>query len=199
MNGGVWKDTNQPGGSRRPKAKNQRPAQIPTTEHVHDVSKDKDAPSQDDQDESLRAQLEFIDLKMQLQRWSFARSWRTARSSLSQTEDDISPWCCPQDIEHPAVSPGNAQLVDSDLVPLPGHEANAVSVSQAPLDRHLIGQYLDGCIKAAEAKIANATNKAVKEEAVKEIERLVERVVGEAGRLETQGVDIKEGEWGVLA
>ena len=182
MNGGAWKDTNQPGSSRKPKARNQRPAQISTTKHVHGVSKDTDAPSQDAQDEKLQARLEFIDLRMQLQRWSFARSWRIARSNPPPAEHDISPLCRPQDVEIPTVSPGKAQMIGDDLVPLPGHGTNTVAVSQAPLDRHLMGQYLDGCIKAAEARLAEATDKGKKEEIVKEIERLVERVVGEAGR-----------------
>ena len=180
MTGGAWKDTNQSRSSRKPKAKKERPAQIPSTKHVHDVSKDKDAPSQDAQDENLQAQVEIIDLRMQLQRWTFARSWRTTRSSPSPadtSEDEISPLSRPQDVKTPT----------DDLVPPPGHGADVVGVLHAPLDRHLMGQYLDGCIKVAEAKLAKATNKAAKEEVVKEIEQLVERVIAEAGRLETQG------------
>ena len=187
MTGGTWKDTNQPGSSRKTKAKQQRPAQIPTVQHARDVSKNMDAPSQDDQDERLRAQLEFVDLKMRLQRWTFARSWRTARSSPPLTEHDISPWCRSQDVETPVLSPGKAQLIGGDLVPLPGHGTNAVAGSHGPLDRQLMGQYLDGCIAAAESRLAKAPNRAVKEEAVKEIERLVGRVVGEAGRLGARG------------
>ena len=185
MTGGAWKDTKQPGSSKNPKARTRRPAQIPTVQHVQDVSKDKDAPGQDYQDESLLAQSEFIDLRMQLQRWSFARSWRTARSSpppADTLQDDISPLCRPQDVEAPVLSPGKAQMIGDNLIPLPGHEANAIGVSQPPLDKHLMGQYLDGCIKAAEAQLAKTTDKGKKEEAVKEIERLVGRVIGEAGR-----------------
>ena len=185
MNGGAWKDMDQPESSRKPKAQSHRLAQIPTVKHIPDVSKDKDAPSQDAQDEKLQARLEFIDLKMQLQRWTFARSWRTARSSpppADTSEDDISPWSRPKDVEAPISSPGKAHVISGDLVPLSGHGANTVAVSHAPLDRHLMGQYLDGCVKAAEARLAEATDKEKKEEIVKEIERLVERVVGETGR-----------------
>ena len=186
MNGGAWKDTDQPGSSRKPKTKKQRLAQIPTVKHIHDVSKGMDAPSQDSQDENLQAQSEFIDLKMQLQRWTFARSWRTARSSPSPAEHDISPWCRPQDVEAPTLSPGKAQIIGGNFVPPPGHGANTVAESHAPLDRQLMGQYLEGCIKAAEARLAKTTDKK-KEEAVKEIERLVERVVGEAGTPAARG------------
>ena len=190
MTGGAWKDTKQSRSSRKPKAKNERPAQIPTTKHVHHVSNDKDAPSQDAQDENLRAQLESIDLRMQLQRWTFARSWRTTRSSpppADTSEDEISPLSRPQDAETPKLSPGKSQTTSDDLVPPPGNGADVVGVLHAPLDRYLMGQYLDGCIKVAEAKLAKATSKAAKEEVVKEIEQLVERVIAEAGRLETQG------------
>ena len=190
MTGGTWKDTSQPARSKKPKAKQQKPARTPTTKHVRDVSRNMDAPTQDDQDKRFQAQLDLIDLKMRLQRWTFARSWRTARSSPPPAEasrHDISPWCLPQDVENPPIGPGKARLIDGDLVPLAGHCANAVADPYMLLDRHLMGQYLDGCIAAAEAQLAKATNKAVKEEAVKEIERLVERVVGEAGRLGARG------------
>ena len=89
-------------------------------------------------------------------------------------------------------------MIGSDFVSPPGPGANAVAVSHAPLDRHLMGQYLEGCIKAAEARLAKATDKKKKEEAVREIERLVGRVVGEAGRLVTPGgVEKGKGEWGI--
>ncbi|KAM0798041.1 hypothetical protein BDR22DRAFT_861383 [Usnea florida] len=189
MNGGAWKDTNQSRSSRKLKAKYERPAQVPTKKHVQDVSKDKDASSQDAQDEDIQAQSEIIDLRMQLQRWTFARSWRTTRSSppaADTSEDEISPLSRPQDAETPILSPGKSQTTSDDLVPPPGHGTDVVGVLHAPLDRRLMGQYLDGCIKVAEAKLAKATNKAAKEEVVKEIEQLVERVIAEAGRLETQ-------------
>ena len=78
-------------------------------------------------------------------------------------------------------------MVDGDLAPPPSHGANTVTESHAPLDRQLMGQYLDGCIKVAEARMAKATDKKKKEEAVEEIERLVGRVVGEAGTLGPHG------------
>ena len=44
-----------------------------------------------------------------------------------------------------------------------------------------MGQFLDKCIAAAESQLAAAGSKAKKKGAVREIERLVEKVVTQAG------------------
>ena len=52
-----------------------------------------------------------------------------------------------------------------------------IAQSDPPLDTNFVGQYLERCIAVAESQIAGARDKSRKKEAVKEIERLVEKVV----------------------
>ncbi|KAL9132738.1 MAG: hypothetical protein Q9175_006088 [Cornicularia normoerica] len=189
MTGGAWKDRNHPAGSKRSKAK--RPAQAPTTKHARDFSED-DKSIQDE--EKFRAQVDEADLKMKLRRWNFARSWRPACSSpLADESDNISPRSRPEDVGNSATFHRKAPLIadqaekknrteHDDVAALSCGRVNTVAKPNAPLDNYLTGQYLDRCVAATESQLAGKRNKTKKKEAVKEIERLVEKVVRDAGR-----------------
>ena len=185
MTGGTWKDTKASASSKKPKAKKQ-PAQI-STKHT----------STQDDEEKFQAEVDLADLQLQLRRWSFARSWRRP-SSMSLTEElPVSPRTRrPADFEEPATchmtdkaslcadQVENQRNEHEDHAALSScHQVDPI-IAQADLllDRHLIGQYLDRCIAATESQLAGERNKTKKNGAVKEIERLVEKVI------ETQAV-----------
>ena len=184
MTGGAWKDTNVPAGAKRNKAKKQ-PLLISTTEH---------ATSRQTEDERFQTEVELADLKIKLRRWNFARSWKIAASS-PLADDDSTPLSprtrrpSRKDAKEAATRPqGRAPLFTDDQVgrkdrsqrdALPScHRGNITNAQpNSPLDRQMIGQYLERCVAAAESQLAGAGNKSQKKGAVREIERLVEKVM----------------------
>lgn len=180
MTGGTWKDAKASASPKKPKAK-KRPARIST----------KHKSTQDDK-EKFQAEVDLADLQIQLRRWTFARSWRRP-SSKSLTEDlPISPRTRqPTDVGEPATSPRTdkaslcADQVENQRNEHEDHAALSschqvdpiIAKADLLLDRHLIGQYLDRCIAATESQLAGERDKTKKKGAVKEIERLVEKVI----------------------
>lgn len=186
MTGGSWKDTNISKSSKKRKAK--QPARASTAEHVRDFSSEDKSSQEEDR---FRTEVDLADLKMKLRRWNFARSWGSASSISLAEESHISPRSRPEDIEEPSTCSNKAPLVadlpeknetgHGDLGALSCNRVNTIAKPNAPLDRNTIGQYLDGCIAATESQLVAGRNKAQRKRAVKEIERLVEKVVTQAG------------------
>ena len=186
MTGGAWKDTPILAGPKRKKAKKQ-PGPISTAEH---------AISPQDEDAKFQTEVDHADLRLKLRRWRFGRSWRTAASnSLPDEAAPISPRTrvpplppLKDVVEETSCSegklslPAGGQAKEEDRSQ---HEAlpacNGVNIAIAqpdpPLDRKTVGQYLDQCIAAAESQLVGAGSKSRKKGAVKEIERLVEKVI----------------------
>lgn len=185
MTGGSWKDATNPKSSKKPKAK--RPARVPTIEPAYGFSEDTSSQN----DDKFQAEVDLADLKIALLRWNFARSWRSASSRSLADEPNISPRSHPRDVKISATCSGRADVrADQagkirsgydDLAALSRNRVNTTAKSNPPLDGNVIGQYLDKCIAATEYQLARAGSKAKKKEAVKEIERLVEKVVTQAG------------------
>ena len=186
MTGGAWKDTHNSAGAKRNKAKKQ-PARISTTEHHTSCQ---------DEDTKFQTEVDLADLRLKLRRWNFARSWKPAASS--SLPDEVAP-TSPR-TRRPALplkdavedaanySQGKVLLFADDHAKrrnggqhdvLPSsHQANiTVAQPNPPLDRQLVGQYLDRCIAAAESQLVGAGRKSRKKGAVKEIERLVKTVI----------------------
>ena len=180
MIGGAWTDTEK---THRPKKTR---AKQPLAESTRGILEDGDNPTQ--HDANFRTAVDVAELQLKLRRWTFARSWKLASSAVQCDEPPLSPRSLPKDTENPATSPNKSPIhVDHaeknslEEVVLPRHPPAGNTKSTAPLDRHLMAQYLDQCIAAAESQIAGARDKVEKRRAVKEIERLVERVVTHAG------------------
>lgn len=181
MTGGAWKATNVSPGAKETKAK--QSARTPTTEGVGVSSEDISRQSED----RFRAEVDIADLRMKMRRWNFARSWKSPSSSPLDDDSHVSPW----DVDKPSTCRTKAPLCaeQAEKKKRKGTEhgnraarsscprANPIAKPHAPLDRHLIGQYLDRCIAATESQLAGARNKSKKKGAVKEIERLVEKVI----------------------
>ena len=179
MTGGAWKDTNY----------SHTPKKIKTKQFTAPASDSASTPSSDRSsldETNFRAEVDLADLQIKLRRWNFARSWKSASSNSLAEESELSPRCLPRDVDIPPNFPKKAALST-----LQAEKKNATLVYQSikpstkptsPLDKALIAQYLDQCIAATESQLARSRNSAKKkEEAVKEIERLVEKVVMQAG------------------
>lgn len=165
MTGGAWKDTDASVGSKRKKAK--QLLRVLTTEHI---SEDK-----------FRAEVDLADLRIKLRRWNFARGGRRASSdSLADESDAVSPRSRTEDRGNEVTSSGQA-LSFADRVGGNGSEHDAVGRPSPLLGRHLVGPYLDSCIAATESQLVGARGKAGTRGAVREIQRLAEKVVAQAG------------------
>ena len=186
MTGGTWNDTHISTNTRQNKRKKQ-PAPISTTEH---------AMSPQDEDTKFQTEVDLADIRLKLRRWRFGRSWRTAASSSLADEAALvsprtrGPPLPPlKDVEEVVnhsqgkeflLAGGQAKEEDrSQLDALPSsHQVNITTAQpDPPLDRKTVGQYLDQCIAAAESQLVGAGGKSRKKSAVKEIERLVEKVI----------------------
>ncbi|CAD6579414.1 MAG: hypothetical protein ASARMPREDX12_009160 [Alectoria sarmentosa] len=187
MTGETWQDTNTSKRSNEER-KARKSAQGLTNEHACDFSS-KDKSSQEE--DRFRTEVDLADLKIKLRRWNFARSWGSASSSLVGDESRISPRSRPEDIEEDSTCTNKAPLFadlpeknetgHGDLAALSCHRVYTIAKPNPPLDRNTIGQYLDQCIAATESQLAGARNKSQKKKAVREIERLVAKVVTQAG------------------
>ncbi len=157
MTGGTWKDAKASASPKKSKAK-KKPARI-STKHTS---------TQDDEDK-FQAEVDLADLQIQLRRWTFARSWRRPSSRSLTEELPISPRTRrPTDVKEPATCPRTDEAsLCADRVGDQGnkHEDEAalsschqvdpiIAKADLPLDRHLIGQYLDRCIAATESQLA---------------------------------------------
>ena len=81
-------------------------------------------------------------------------------------------------VKRPVPSPlPSADLADKKGRIEPDEQVNAGTGSQ-PLDSDVVRRFLDGCVKATEMQLAEGGRK---NGAVREIERLVEKVVVQAG------------------
>lgn len=198
MVGGAWQATNVSADAKRSKAN--QSARAPTTERVYASSPEEESRQSE---ERFRAEVEEADLRMKLRHWNFARSWKSPSPSSSPPADDapISPW----DVARPAPSPTTgskdplcAEPSEKKRENRTGHDASAarsscdrvdrIAPSDPPLDRHLVGQYLDRCIAATESQLAGARDKSEKKRAVRDIERLVEKVIVTQAGLERKEV-----------
>ena len=187
MTGGAWKDTPVSANTKRKNAKKQALRQL-TLEHTT---------SPQTEEKRFQTEVELADLSLDLRRWTFARSWRknAASSSLAEEVAPISPRTRPppppppKDVKGPAkhsrgkrsvIAEGQAEKRhrhENEAFPSIDRVNNTIAQPDPPLDRQLVGQYLDRCIAVAEAQIAGARDKSKKKRAVEEIERLVERVI----------------------
>lgn len=180
MTGGAWEDRDK---TQRPKksAKTQLPnlTCVPTTD---------DQLTQDQT--NFYTKVDLADLQMKLQRWTFARNWKTASSSPQSEKDmNISPLSRPVDTDKTPTYPsknGQSPVCSCDSQTITDNTTPPAQPSRQtttpPLDEDLMAQYLNQCIAAAETQLAGAKDKSkVKNEAVvKEIERLVEKLVRQA-------------------
>lgn len=185
MTGGAWKDTESSAGARRNKAKKQ-PAPIATTKHQTSCR---------DEDTKFQIEVDLADLRLKLRRWNFARSWKIAASrSLPNEAEPMSPRTrrpplLLKDAEEAAHhSQGKVSLLvggqvdkrngpNDDAFPSSHQVDITMAQPNPPLDRKLVGQYLDRCIAAAESQLVGVGSKSRKKGAVEEIERLVEMVI----------------------
>lgn len=169
---GASKNTTTSTDSKKTKAKQPTRASH-TNKHADNNSKEK--PSQDG--DKFKTEIDLADLRIQLRRWNFARSWNSASSGSLADESHISPWNRPEDVDDRAICPGKRVL-------LAGQEretqVKTMAKTNPRLERYLIGPYLDKCIAATESQLAMGRHKSKKTKAVKEIERLVETVVTQA-------------------
>lgn len=152
-----------------------QPAQTSATDRTSDFSKDTSSHDED----KFRAEVDLADLKIKQRRWNFARSWRPASSDSSLADE---PHISPRSRTWPTKVPLSADRTDKERVEDDDLRLrNTIAKPNPALDRRLMGQYLDRCIAATESQLARGRNKSKKKEAVKEIERLVEKVVSDAG------------------
>lgn len=175
MTGGAWESTD-----RTHRLKKSSKSQPPTTNPTHTLSSDDQLTAEET---NFYTEVDLADLRMKLRRWTFARSWKTAASNpLAEEETNLSPLSRPIDLDKSPTYPNNhgpplsASQTDTDKrTPL------AQRTATPPLDEDLMAQYLNQCIAAAETQLAGAKDKSkVKNGAVKEIERLVEKLVTQA-------------------
>lgn len=178
MTGGAWEDTDKT----HPPRKN-------TTNSTRVPSCDDDQPTQDET--NFYTEVDLADLQMKLRRWTFARNWKTASSSsspLAEEETNLSPLSRPiihldQSPTYSSKKDGRPPLsassqTDTDNIKTPLAHRPQQQTAAPPLDEDLMAQYLNRCIAAAETQLAGARDKSkVKNGAVREIERLVEKVV----------------------
>lgn len=170
MTGGSWQDTDASARSKRKQNKSKRPARLLTSTHTSDylISADTSIHDEDADEYSFRAEVDIADLRTKLRRWKFSRSWRCGLGRSRVDEGDmISPRSRVRDVGKETSCLTRAQ--------------NTIEEPSAPLDRELVGQYLERCVAAAESQLVGARSNGEKKRAVKEIERLVEKVVTEAG------------------
>ena len=179
MTGGAWKDTNH---SHNPKKiKTKQPTPAPTSNPTRTPSSDRSSLYET----TFRTELDLADIQIKLRRWSFARSWRTASSDSLAHELDLSPLCQPSDVGIPPNCPKlpalSALQAERKGTALPYQPIKPTTKATPHLDETVIAQYLEQCIAATESRLASARNNAKKKgEAVKEIERLVEKVMMQA-------------------
>ena len=179
MTGGAWKDTNY----------SHTPKEIKTKQFIAPTSDSASTPSSDRSsldETNFRAEVDLADLQIKLRRWNFARSWRSASSNSLAEEPDLSPRRLPRDVDIPPKSPNKPDLsvleTEKSNTALPHQSIKPTTKPTSPLDKALVAQYLEQCIAATESQLARSRNSAKKKaEAVKEIERLVEKVVVQAG------------------
>lgn len=187
MTGGAWKDTNHSTGPKRNKAKEQPPSVLTLENNI----------STQTEEQRFRTEVELADLRLDLRRWNFSRSWRRngGSSSLADPGGMVSPRTRPPPSLPPKDGKGPAKHIQGKAYAIaegqaekrhrPDNEAfpsslqlnNAIGQSDPSLGKQLVGQYLDRCIAVAELQIAGARDKSRKKEAVREIERLVEKVI----------------------
>ena len=191
MTGGTWKDANASARSKKTKPK-KHPAPTPTAKHGCDFSSE-EATSTRDEEDRFRAEVDLADLQMKLRRWNFARGWKRASSgSLGDESSPMSPRNrgAARGEESSAVHSrdkaslfgdrGETGRVGREVLTARSscHRVDPVIGPADPsLDRLLIGQYLDRCVAATESQLAEGRDKSKKQGAVKEIERLVEKVI----------------------
>ena len=183
MTGGAWEDTD----------KTHRPRKS-TTNSLCVPSRADDQLTQDET--NFYTAVDLADLQMKLRRWTFAQNWKTASSSSSSPpadeETNLSPLSRPIHLDdksptysskkdgRPPLS-ASSQTDTTDNKPALAHRLQQQTATTPPLDEDLMAQYLNRCIAAAETQLAGARDKSkVKNGAVKEIERLVEKVVRQA-------------------
>ena len=181
ITGGAWKDSDKSSRSKKSNKTNQS-AQLPTTKPTCTPSSDNES----NQDETnFYTEVDLADIQIKLRRWNFARSWKTPSSNPPAEETNISPRCLPIDLNVAATCPDKEPPLsafqtdtNNETTAFPHHPHNTAVKPAPALDEDLMAQYLNRCIAAAEAQLAGARDKSRKKKgAVKEIERLVEKVV----------------------
>lgn len=182
MIGGAWEDTDK---THRPRKSTTNSPRVPSCDDDDQLTQD---------ETNFYTEVDLADLQMKLRRWTFARNWKTASSSSSpraEQETDLSPLSRPiihldksptyssKKDDRPPLSASSQTDTDNNETPL-AHRPHQQTATP-PLDEDLMAQYLNRCIAAAETQLAGARDKSkVKNGAVKEIERLVEKVVRQA-------------------
>lgn len=180
MTGGAWKDTDHKHSPKKMKTKQFTPA--PTPDPASTPSSDRSSLDET----NFRAEVDLADLQIKLRQWNFARSWKTASSNSLADDSALSPRCLHSDLDIPPQCPDipalSALQAEKSDTALPYQAVNPTTELTPTLDKALIAQYLDQCIAATESQLARSRNNAKKKgEAVKEIERLVEKVVMQVG------------------
>ena len=208
MTGGTWKATNVSARSKKTKPKKQ-PAPPPTTKHAYDFPAE--ATSNQDEEDRFRAEVDRADHQLKLRRWNFARSWK--RASSGPLGDECSP-LSPRSrgaagvgvgvgVQGPVIHSRDEASVSGDrgeeeervverevLAALSScHRVDPIIGNADPsLDRRLMGQYLDRCIAATESQLVEGRKRSKKQGAVREIERLVEKVIATQAGLASERV-----------
>ncbi|KAL9064322.1 MAG: hypothetical protein Q9161_008956 [Pseudevernia consocians] len=204
MTGGAWKATNVSARSKKTKPKKQ-PAPPPTPKHACDFSAE--ATSTQDEEDRFRAEVDRADHQLKLRRWNFARSWK--RASSGPLGDECSP-LSPRSREAAGVGVGGPVIHSRDEAAVSGdrgekedrvverevfaalsscHRVDPIIGNADPsLDRGLMGQYLDRCIAATESQLVEGRKRSKKQGAVREIERLVEKVIATQAGLASERV-----------
>ena len=231
--GGAWKDTDPSQRSKKKKNNNNnnnnydkttQPAQSstaaaatvhPPTDLVVVVPSDDD--DDNDNETSFRTEVDRAELRLQLRRWNFARSWKKTTATCSRPDEEeeeegggISPlsrrntnveWnlsAAPSDPHHNNNNNKNKENANDDHHQAPttkktkkdtststqDDDDTTTTTTAPPLDKDTIAQYLDRCIAVTETQLAAARSRREKNwAAVKEIERLVGKVVGGGGEV----------------